>query len=126
MTDLTGLKAGDVGFVVKQRGGQGVETIEKTGREYGYVLGGRKFHLKNGQSAHAEGYVRANRGGFDVFRNQEDYERQVNEAEKMEELAELLRQMFQGYGYHLKPLPAEAVNDLLAVLNKHGLGHKGE
>ena len=121
------IKKGDNVFVVSQRRPHstveprtGMETVVRVGRKYGYIERyGQEvpFSLETGYSEHKDCNARRNGYGFDVYASEEEYRlKQHNAAEK----DRLMKRIVGPWG-KLIELPPDAVNEMNAILDGHGI-----
>ena len=128
--DFKDIKVGDDVFVVEQlsryaeRHNESPKTyrgeVVRVGRKYGSVKYGKygtrcKFRLENGHSHHdSDCNARANGLGFNVYRTQSDYERELYAKDLHERLSKRLVDRFSG----LVPLPLSTLEAIEQLLNE--------
>ena len=89
--------------------------VEKVGRKYGYLEGGRKFSLESGWSVHECCNGRANGFGFDVFESKEQYEEQLKRQQDRLTLADLV---VGRYGQLSDSVTDEQVQGMLIIMSR--------
>jgi len=96
--------------------------VEKLGRKYAYLakgFGDKAFCLKTGHSHHPSfENARANGCGFDVYPTQEDY---FNAIHAKDESKRLWKRLEKRHWRLIVDLPPQAVSEIHAVLDKHGI-----
>ena len=127
MPNLRDIKAGDTVFVVHQNQRRKSErctetvSVSRVGLKYGYVAVGYHgecpFDRKTGESHHKEWYSRANGFGFDVYHNEQEYQREQRAIERHAELSKRL----VGRNGRLIDLSPEAVIRIDDVLDEYGV-----
>jgi len=124
---LRDLKVGDEVFVVHQRSRNQKERrqesgfVVRVGRKYAYIESkelhiapvcrdtGCSVHVPDNNNARINGY------GFDVYRNEAEYQRERTESSELKRLQDRL--CARPYG--IKALPPDVVADIHAVLDAH-------
>ena len=121
------IKVGDSVFVVYQRRRHstadprtGIKTVVRVGRKYAYIERYHQevpFSLQNGYSVHKDCNARNNRYGFDVYASEEEYRLKQHDAAEKDRL---MKRIVGPWG-KLIELPPDAVNELNAILDGHGI-----
>ena len=128
--DLSDIKVGDTVFVVMQKSRHseqepGFSAIVTTvGRKYAtcqrqYAQWKRdfKFDRKTGVSVHEGDHnQRCNGFGWDVYRDESSYQKQLHEWNRR---ASLQARLDAGYRSCVRDLPFDAVEEIHAILDRH-------
>jgi hypothetical protein len=121
---MTKLKTGEKVFVVPQvtryRTGEPFYTeVTRVGKKYGYILRygcERPFDLLTGASHHKENNDRINGFGFDVYKSEDEYNKEQKVASDYADLKSRLRG-----NYDFPKLPPEVVDKITAILNEYSI-----
>jgi len=122
---LASLKSGDLVLLVEQshRGRKGKkywEEVLSIGRKYGYILRRgkeKRFDLNTGQSVHKDGNDRENGFGFDIYLSEEEYDQHSENQTRKKSLQRRIKALHNNR-FDYSP---EAIADVLAVLDRHGI-----
>jgi hypothetical protein len=127
--DLSDMKIGDTVFVVLQKQRDSPQhdgflaTVTAVGRKYATCQAGDqwkrdyKFDRKTGRSVHnCDHNARSNGLGWDVYRNESEYQTRLHESNR---LASLIARLDTGYRSCVKTLPPHAVEQIHSILDEH-------
>lgn len=128
--DLSDIKVGDTVFVVLQKRRHSTQDpgflaiVTSVGRKYATCQQSDsqwkrdfKFDRKTGVSVHPGDHnSRANGFGWDVYRDEPSYQKQLHEWNR---LTSLQARLDAGYRSCVRDLPSEAVEEIHAILDRY-------